>query len=60
MPAKDKIVKGHIIISKGELVSKEKFEILNSFRMEVDKTIVSTSDYVFLLGEDSLLRLLYA
>ncbi|MDP2384994.1 MAG: HDIG domain-containing protein [Bacteroidota bacterium] len=49
LPAKDKIVKGQIIISKGELVSKEKFEILNSFRKEVDKTIVSTSDYAFLL-----------
>ncbi|HEY1037792.1 MAG TPA: HDIG domain-containing protein [Bacteroidia bacterium] len=49
LPAKDKIVKGQIIISKGELVSKEKYDILNSFRKEVDKTRVSTSDYVFLL-----------
>ncbi|MCD6068543.1 MAG: transrane family protein [Bacteroidetes bacterium] len=49
LPTKNKIVKGQIIISKGELVSEEKYSLLNSFRMEMDKTKVTSSDYFFLL-----------
>jgi hypothetical protein len=52
LPTKSKIVKGQIIISKGELVSEEKYNVLNSFRMEMEKTKVTSSDYwLLLLGQ---------
>jgi hypothetical protein len=49
LPTKSKIVKGQIIIGKGELVSEEKYNVLNSFRLELEKTRVAGTDYFLLL-----------
>ena len=52
LPTKNKIVKGQIIISEGELISEEKQEILNSFKIELNTTKTSLiDDFLLLLGQ---------
>jgi putative nucleotidyltransferase with HDIG domain len=49
LPTKNKIVKGQIIISRGEIISDEKYEILNSFKIELNNAETSTADDLLLL-----------
>lgn len=52
LTTRDKIVKGQIIISKGEIINDEKYEILNSLRLEqLSKNEGNGSDFLVFLGQ---------
>lgn len=49
IPTRNKIIKGQIIVTKGELVTEEKYALLNSLKIEMDKTKTNNTDFFLLI-----------
>ena len=54
-PTKGSIAQGQTIITKGEIVSPEKYEILQSLKMEYEAQSGGTTNYIFMLIGQSLI-----
>jgi putative nucleotidyltransferase with HDIG domain len=54
-PTKGSIANGQTIITKGEIVTQEKYEILQSLKMEYEAQSGGTSNYVFMLIGQSMI-----
>lgn len=54
-PTKDRISNGVKIISKGEIVTQEKYEILQSLKAEYEAESGGTSNYIFMLLGQSII-----
>lgn len=54
-PTKNAVINGQIIISKGEIVTQERYEVLQSLKMEYEAQSGGTSNYIFMLLGQSLI-----